>query len=336
MTTTRRLAAVMAASMGRRDFIGGSLGALALPSAARAQNSPPVVGYISGGTGSEQAVKAFGSGLSELGYEIGRNVRIEYRYAGGKYEQLQSLADELVGLRVNAIVATASLPVVLAAKRATSTIPIIFFTGSDPVRQGLVQSMNKPGGNLTGVVVLSNELAVKRIELLHELLPPSVPMAVLVNSANPGFQDDLNHSEATIRRLGREFILVQASSAREIEAAFDTVAERKAALFVWGDAYFALERVLIVSLAKRHSVPFITGNRSLTEIGGLISYGTNVGEMLRLLGYYTGKVLRGTPPADLPVMQPTKYELVINLKTAKELGLEIPAALLARANEVIE
>jgi putative tryptophan/tyrosine transport system substrate-binding protein len=324
--------------MRRREFIGITLSALALPSAVRAQKAIPLIGWLSGNVASseEAAQKAFNSGLSELGYEVGRNVRVEYRYANGKYDQLQTLADELVGLHVNAVVSVSSYPVVLAAKKATSTIPIIFFTGVDPVRFGLVQSMNKPGGNLTGVAVLSNELAAKRIELFHELLPTTVPIAVLVNSANTPTEDDLKHAEETIRKLGREFTLVQASNKSEIETAFATVAEKKAALFVWDEAYFATERALIVSLAERHSVPCIYGPRRSAEIGGLISYGANLLGMMRMLGNYTGKVLRGTLPADLPVMQPTKYELVINLKTAKALGLEIPAALLAGADEVIE
>jgi len=325
--------------MRRREFIGVALSALALPSAVLAEKAIPLVGWLSGGGASndEAVQKAFDSGLSEFGYKVGGNVRVEYRYANGKYDQLQSLADELVGLHVDALVAVASYPVILAAKRATSSIPIIFLTGVDPIRFGLVQSMNKPGGNLTGVVVLSNELKAKQIELFQELLPTSVPIAVLVNPANPTpTADDLKHVEEIIRKLGREAILVQASNKSEIEIAFATIAEHKAALLVWDEAYFSMERALIVSLAERHSVPCFYGTRRATEIGGLISYGANFLEMIRLLGKYTGKVLRGTLPADLPVMQPTKHELVINLKTAKALGLTVPPALLVAADEVIE
>jgi putative ABC transport system substrate-binding protein len=238
--------------MRRRTFIGLALNALALPLAARAEKRIPVIGFLSGGqTPSEISQKEFRDGLSESGYEVGKTVKVEFRSANGKYDQLKGLADELIGLPVDAIVTYASYPVALAAKNSTSTIPIIFFTGVDPVRLGLVRSINKPGGNLTGIAIQSNELAAKRIELLQELLPATVPMAVLVNSANTAFGDDLKNAEETIRKLGREFMLVQASNKSEIETAFAAVAEKKAALLVWQEAYLAGERALIVSLAER-------------------------------------------------------------------------------------
>lgn len=322
--------------MRRRQFLEIALGALASPSVARSETAVPVVGWLDSGSYWDVAQKGFLSGLAELGYEVGRNVRIEHRFARGNYDQLQSLADELVGLRVNAIVALPTNSAILAAKKLTSTIPIIFITGGDPVRPGLVQSMNKPGGNLTGINILSQELTAKRIELLHGLLPKTMPIAVLVNSASPSPPDELKHAEEAIRKLGREFIFVQASNKSEIETAFATVRESEAALLVWAEAYFTFERALIVSLAARYSLPCSYGNRLFAEIGGLISYGHNFLEVWRLLGNYTGKVLRGASPADLPVLQPTKYELIINLKTAKTQGLTIPPTLLASADEVIE
>jgi putative tryptophan/tyrosine transport system substrate-binding protein len=322
--------------MRRRNFIGIALGALALPT-ARAEKRVPVIGFFSGTVAlSESFQRAFRAGLSECGYEVDRNVRVEYRYGAGKYDQLQSLADELVGLPVNAIVAVSGYPVILAAKKSTAIIPIIFLAGVDPVRFGLVQSFNKPGGNLTGIAVLSNELAAKRVELLDELLPKAVPMAVLVNSANPAYGDDLKKAEDGVRKLGREFILVQASDQSELEIAFGVVGEKKASLLVWAESYLESQRALIADLAVRHSVPCISSNKLFVDLGGLIGYGPKYAEVWRLLGSYTGRVLSGTPPADLPIMQPTEYELAINLKTAKALGLTIPASLLARADNVIE
>lgn len=323
--------------MRRRQFVGIALGALASPSVARSDAAVPVVGWLDSGSYWDAAQQGFQSGLAELGYQIGRNVRFEYRFGGGKYDQMQGLADELVALHVNAIVALANAPAIEAAEKSTSTIPIICITGGDPVRSGRVQSMNKPGGNLTGINILSNELVAKRIELLHGLLPEAVPMAVLV-TATPyrGREDDLKQAEDAVRKLRREFILLEASNKSEIENAFTAASKRKAALFVWADVYFTLERALIVSLAARYSLPCIYGNRLFAEIGGLISYGHNFLEVWRLLGNYTGKVLRGASPAELPILQPTKYELIINLKTARMLGLTILPTLLASADEVIE
>jgi putative ABC transport system substrate-binding protein len=323
--------------MRRRSFIAGGLSGLAMwPRAARGERRIPVIGFLSSVHPPDYMVDSFRRGLFEAGYVAGTGVKIEYRDANGEYGQLQSLAAELTGLPVDVIVAVPSSPAALAAKAVTSTIPIVFSMGVDPVRLGLVQSYNKPGGNLTGVVVLANELTPKRIELLNQLIPSSVPIAELVNPANPTALEELRASDQTVRALGREFIPVRASNKDEIEAAFVTVRDSKAALVVWFEAYFTAERALIVSLAKRHSVITIYGTRIFTEIGGLISYGSNIPAMYRLLGGYTGKILDGALPANLPVMQPTKLELVINLKAAQALGLNIPSSLLATADEVIE
>jgi putative ABC transport system substrate-binding protein len=257
--------------------------------------------------------------------------------ADGNYDRLSDLAAELKSLPVRLIVAVPSSPAALAAKNVTSTIPIVFFMGLDPVRLGLVASYNRPGGNVTGIVLNSNELTPKRVELLHELLPISVPIALLVNPSNPNADDMVRETQQAARAVGWELIVVGATTKSEIEAAFEAMDRQHAGgLVVWQEAYFTFERTLIVTLAARHAIPAIYGPRYFPEIGGLMSYGPNRDEMYRLTGVYAGKVLQGTKPADLPVIQPTKFELVINLKTAKALGLTIPPALLARADEVIE
>jgi putative tryptophan/tyrosine transport system substrate-binding protein len=267
----------------------------------------------------------------------GRNIAIEYRHADGNYDRLAALAVELVSLPVRLIVAVPSSPAALAAGKASSTIPIVFFVGVDPVRLGLVASYNRPGGNMTGIVLSSDELTAKRLELLHELLPRSVPIAFLVNPSNTNFPELVGSTQQAARAVGRELVVFKAIDKSQIEEAFEAMSRRQiGGLVVWQEAYFTLERALIVALATRHAIPAIYGPRAFPEIGGLISYGANRDEMYRLTGTHVGKVLRGTNPADLPVMQPTKFELVINLKTAKALGLDLPPTLLARADEVIE
>jgi len=324
--------------MRRREFIGLIGGAVAAwPFKGHAQQAMPVIGFLSGVKREEYAITAFRRGLSEAGYVEGQNVSVEHRYADGNYERLPSLAAELNSLPVNLIVAVPSSPVAMAAKGATSTIPIVFFIGLDPVALGLVASYNRPGANITGIALpIANEMTAKRIELLHSLLPKLVPIAVLVNPSNPAAGQELKTTQEAVKSLGREFIPVQASTKAEIESAFEAIVRRKAALVVVQEAYLTSERALLVSLAEHHAIPSIYGPRLFTDIGGLMSYGPNTIEMYRLVGVYVGKILHGALPADLPVLQPSKYELVINLKTAKALGLTVPDKLIALADEVIE
>jgi putative tryptophan/tyrosine transport system substrate-binding protein len=322
----------------RREFIALLGGAATWPLVARAQQpAMPVIGFLSSISLEESSVPAFRQGLSESGYVEGQNILIEYRHADGNYNRLSDLATELKSLPVRLIVAVGSSPAALAVKKVTSTIPIVFFIGADPVRLGLVQSYNRPGGNITGIVLLSDELTAKRVQLLHDLLPTAAPIGLLVNPSNANVGDVVSNTQRAARAVGRELIVVGAASKSEIEAAFEAMARQRAGgLVVWQEAYFAIERALIVTLAARHAVPAIYGPRFFPEVGGLMSYGANRDEMYRLTGVYAGKVLRGTKPADLPVLQPTKFELVINLTTAKALGLQIPDKLLALADEVIE
>jgi len=297
----------------------------------------PVIGFLNGIARDEDGRRAFRKGLAELGYLEGKNVVIEYRDAGGVYDQLPHLAEELASLSVSLIVAVPSSPVAVAARKATSAIPIVFLVGVDPVRIGLVASYNRPGGNATGVVFNSDELTLKRFELLHELLPKSVRLAVLVNSSNPNAPEPIAELQRTAHAIGRELISVGASTKAEVETAFAEMDRQRAGgLIVWQEAYFTSERSLIVSLAAHYAIPTIYGPRIFTEIGGLMSYGADRNELFRLTGTYAGKILQGMKPVDLPVQAPTKYELVINLKTAKTLNLSIPPPLLATADVVIE
>jgi putative ABC transport system substrate-binding protein len=325
--------------MRRREFItllGGVI--VALPLAALAQQpAMPVIGFLSGISLEKSGVTAFQQGLSESSYREGQNVMIEYRSAGGDYDRLSNLADELTSLPASLIVTVPSSPVALAAKKATSTFPIVFFTGADPVKLGLAESFNRPGGNATGMAIRSDELTAKRVELLNGILPASGPIAFLVNPKNPDTVTEATATREAARAVGRDSIVVGASTQGEIESAFAAIASQQArGLVVWQEAYFAAQSALIVSLAVRYSVPCIYGPRLFPEIGGLMSYGANRDEMYRLVGVYAGKILHGARPADLPVIQPTKFELVINLKTAKTLGLTVPQNLLVAADEVIE
>jgi putative ABC transport system substrate-binding protein len=323
--------------MRRREFITLAGGMAVWPLAARAQPpAMPIIGFLS--SISLEGAAAIRRGLSETGYLEGRNVSIQYRQANGNYDRLSELAAELVSLRANLIVAFPSSPAALAAKKATSTIPIVFLIGTDPVQLGLVESYNRPGANVTGIVFLSDELTAKRVELLNELVLPSLPLALLVNPTNPTNAKVIRDTEeAATRRFGRELVVVTANSKSEIEAAFETMVRRRAGgLLVWQEAYFTLEHALIVGLAAHHAIPTIYGPRLFAEIGGLMSYGANRDELFRQTGVYAGRVLGGADPSELPVMLPTRFELVINMKTAKALGLEVPPTLLARADEVIE
>jgi len=335
--------------MRRREFItlvGGSVAAGAL--AARAQQSTmPVIGFLNSASPSEWAhlVAAFKKGLNEAGYSEGQNVAIEYRWAEGQYDRLPVLATELVRRPVAVLVATGGSISALAAKTATATIPIVFNSGTDPVKLGLVASLDRPGGNATGVSVLTTELGRKRLELLRELVPNAKVIAVLLNPSyltHPagvpsGAVIQARDVEAVARAVGQQVLLLNANHERDIDAAFATLVEQRVgALLVGSDPFFFGRRNQLAALAARHVIPAIYEWREFAEAGGLMSYGPSVADAYRLVGVYTGKILKGAKPADLPVQQPTKVELVINLKTAKALGLTIPPTLLTRADELIE
>jgi putative ABC transport system substrate-binding protein len=329
--------------MKRRTFIAGLGSAAAWPVVARAQQPVmPVIGYL--GLGAQSADDEYRAvsvpflrGLKETGYVEGQNVTIAYRYAENQFDRLPALAADLVRRRV-AVIAAGATPAALAAKAATTTIPIVFATGADPVATGLVASLNRPGGNLTGTSIISVEMIAKRLELLHELLPTAKSVALLVNPTNAAATDaETKEIRIATSALGLRLMVLNASTPNEIEAAFATAfPEHIGALVVAGDAFFYGQRDQLASLAARHAVPAIYPYRAQTAAGGLMSYGPDIPDIYRLFGVYTGKILNGAKPADLPVQQPTKFELVINLKTAKALGLTIPETLLATADEVIQ
>jgi putative ABC transport system substrate-binding protein len=325
--------------MKRRQFIMLVGGAAAWPLAARAQQpAMPVVGYLFIGSAGSYAnqVVAFRQGLGETGYVEGRNVAIEFRWAQDRYDRLPALAAELVGRQV-AVIAAFGPPAALAAKAATSTIPIVFSTGADPVAIGLVASLNRPGGNVTGVTSLSVEVGPKMLELLRELIPAAMNIAVLVNPTNPITEQLLRDLQAAARTTGQHILVLSASSEAEIDAAFATVAQSRAdAVVIGGDGFFLGRSEQLAALTVRNAVPAISGSREFAAAGGLMSYGGSSTENLRQVGVFTGRILKGEKPADLPVQQATKIELVINLKTAKALGLTFPITLLGRADEVIE
>jgi putative tryptophan/tyrosine transport system substrate-binding protein len=275
-------------------------------------------------------------GLSQSGFVEGKSVTFEYRHANGQYDRLPALAAELVRRRV-AVIGTVTPVAALAAKAATATIPIVFILGSDPVRDGVVASLNRPGGNVTGVTFFSNLLAARRLELLHETVPKASAIAILLNPNNSNAELELNEIETAARTLGLQLIVVRATNEREIDAAFATLVQQRAtALLVFSDQYLYTRRGQIVLLATRHAIATSFGSRDSAAAGALMSYGADLANTSRQAGIYIARILKGEKPADLPVMQPTKFELILNLNVAKTLGIEIPANVLALADEVIE
>jgi putative ABC transport system substrate-binding protein len=323
--------------MRRREFLGVACGAGAWPLVALAQQpAMPVIGFLTAGSIEVLPMAAFRQGLADGGYVEGRNIAIESRWAAGKFERLPAMAADLVQRRV-AVIVTAGSTSGLAAKAATTTVPIVFLAADDPVKFGLVASLSRPGGNATGLNLLTSELTTKRLALVREFLPTAASVAVLINPRSPEAAPQLHDLEAAARAIGQPIRLINVSSELEIDTAFaDIVNARDAALLVTNDALFDDKRNQLVALAARHAIPTIYDRRSYTAAGGLISYGTHYPDGFRRLGLYTTKVLKGAKPSDLPVEQATKFELVINLKTAKALNLEIPPKLLFTADEVIE
>ena len=327
--------------MRRRQFIALLGGAMAAAPAARAQQKAvPVIGFLHSASAAAYTdlIAAFRRGLREVGYTDGQNVAIEYRWGEGHNERLPALAGELAGRRVAVIVAPASTAAALAAQAATTTIPIVFVSAADPVKIGLVASLNRPGGNITGISDTGVELGAKRVGILHELLPRAARFAALVNPHNPSVTDSfVTEVQTAASAIGRQLDIVQASRDGEIDAAFAVlVNNRTDAFMVSPDALFLNYRAPLVRLAAHHTVPAMYFRREFAETGGLMSYGSNIADQFRQAGNYAGRILKGEKPTQMPVQRPTKYEFVINLRTAQALGLAVPPILLAQADEVIE
>jgi putative tryptophan/tyrosine transport system substrate-binding protein len=326
--------------MKRREFItllGGA--AMSWPLIARGQQpAMPVIGFLHQGSPEPNVhvVDAFRRGLQETGFIKDRNVMFEFRWANGEYNRLPALANDLVR-RQPAVIAAALLPAAQAAKAASATIPIVFISGSDPIEAGLVTSLNRPAENVTGVSLFAVPLIAKRLELLHELVPGTTAVAVLINPANPNAESNMRDITAAGHSTGLHIEFIKASGEQDFDAAFSTISQQRAsALIISADGFFASRRAQLVALSARVAVPTMYFQREFVDAGGLISYGTSSPDMYRQAGIYTGKILKGAKPAELPIEQPTKFELAINRKTSRALGLEIPPMLLAIADEVIE
>ena len=324
--------------MKRREFIAG-LGAAAWPLAVHAQQPPamPVIGFLHSGSQAPYAhlVSAFRKGLSEAGFDEGRNVVIEYRWADGNYDRLPGLVNDLISRHIAVLYTGGGSVAALAAKDATHGVPHVFLMGSDPVKVGLVASLNRPGGNATGVTLVTADLEAKRLELLRQLLPSVAVVAALINPSNPNAEDVTGYLQAAAKALGLETRLLHAASEAQLDAVLGNL-PKAGAILVGNDPFFTSQRARIIAAMARSSLPAIYQSREFPASGGLASYGSNLADMYRKSGTYVGQVLKGIKPADLPVQQPTTFELVINLNTAKALGLELPTALLASADEVIE
>ena len=330
----------MSGTIKRREFITLFGAAAAWPLVARAQQpAKPVIGYLSASSRDTIAnlLAAFRKGLNEIGYFEDQNVTIEYHFAQNKLDRLPELAADLVRRRVAVIVSVGGIDSTLAAKNATSTIPIVFGFGGDPVQLGVVASLNRPGANVTGVTTVGGELAAKRLGILHELRPKAALFAVLVQAHSPLTESTIRDLQAAAVATGRQIEILIAGTNRDIDTAFASLVQKRAdALLVTPELLFRDRRIQLLTLAARHAVPVIYPARDYAEAGGLMSYGANFTDIVRQTGIYTGRVLKGEKPANMPVSQPTKFEFVINLQTAKALGIEIPPMLLARADEVIE
>jgi putative ABC transport system substrate-binding protein len=326
--------------MRRRKFITLVGGAVAWPFAVRAQQlAMPLIGFLNSQSASSfsHLVAGFQQGLREAGFLEGQNIQIEYRWAEGQSEQLPALANDLVRRGITVLVATGGEPAALAAKDSTQTIPIVFLIGGDPVKMGLVASMNRPGGNVTGLTLLSTEIERKRLALLQELLPKASLIAVLINPDFPATENRRRDVLEAASRMGLKTIVVSASSESQFEPAFTTAVEQRAdALMVFADPFFNSRRDQLAALAARYKIPAIYEFREYALAGGLMSYGANIVELYREVAHYAGRILRGAKPSDLPIMQPTKFDFVINQKVARGLALEVPDKLLALADEVIE
>ena len=323
--------------MRRRDFIVIFGGAALWPVAAPAQQGMAVIGFLHSGSPQVNSgiVEAFRQGLRETGYTENKNIRIEFRWAEDRNDRLPALAADLI--RIPVAVIAANSVAALAARAATAAIPIVFQSGVDPVASGLVASLGHPGGNTTGVSFFASTLELKKLEVVHELMPPAGVIAVLVNPNNPQADIQANDLQAAGSLLRRRLMILEAGSESDLDAGFATLAQQGVkAIVVVGDPFFNSRRKQLIALAARYTIPAIYSNRENVDEGGLISYGASLPEAYRQVGIYVGRILKGAKPADLPVLQPTKFEMVINLKTAKALGLELPAALLDRADKVIE
>jgi len=330
----------MPTHIGRRRFLTVLGASVALPFRATAQEpGKPVIGAVGAGTPAERThlMAAFRQGLAEMGFAENKNVAIEYHGMEGQYDQVPALAADLVHRDLAVIAILGVTPAALTAKAATSTIPIVFLTAADPVKIGLVTGLTRPGGNITGIAYFIGELGAKRLELLHEMVPIAEVIAVLVNPNSPATELQVRDIQAAARTMRLQLVILGANTERDIEASFATmVQERAQALLVASDPFFFSRRDQIVVLASEHAIPAIYTQRDYVAAGGLISYATHLAEGYRQAGIYTGKILKGAKPADLPVLQTTKYELVINLTTARTLALQVPQALLALADEVIQ